>query len=66
MRREKALKKLNFDPKVPERFVKTREWIKKQSEGQEDEIKPKREELATTNKFEEGFEESWCNLGYIL
>ncbi|CAD8093655.1 unnamed protein product [Paramecium sonneborni] len=57
LRRERALRKLNFDPKPPERFVKTWEWIKKQQEGQEDDLKPKRETFAITNKFEDGFEE---------
>ncbi|CAD8101099.1 unnamed protein product [Paramecium sonneborni] len=58
LRREKAFRKLNHHPKPPERFVKTREWIKKQSEGQEDDLKPKRDAIATTNNFEEGFEEN--------
>ncbi|CAD8152270.1 unnamed protein product [Paramecium octaurelia] len=58
LRRERTFRKLHQDPKPPERFVKTREWIKKQQEGQEEELKPKRESLATTSKLEEGFEES--------
>ncbi|CAD8181350.1 unnamed protein product [Paramecium pentaurelia] len=58
LRREKAIRKLNQDPKPPERFVKTWEWIKKQAEGQEEDLKPKRESFATPSKFEEGFEES--------
>ncbi|CAK87370.1 unnamed protein product (macronuclear) [Paramecium tetraurelia] len=58
LRREKAFRQITNDPKPPERFVKTREWIKKQSEGQEEELKPKREQLALMNNFEDGFEES--------
>ncbi|CAD8084109.1 unnamed protein product [Paramecium primaurelia] len=57
LRREKAFRKLISDPKPPERFVKTREWIKKQLEGNEEELKPKREKVETYNNFEEGFEE---------
>ncbi|CAD8111153.1 unnamed protein product [Paramecium sonneborni] len=58
LRREKAFRQLNFEPKTPERFVKTREWIKKQTEGQQDQSEPKQVQSIERNvQIEDGFEE---------
>ncbi|CAD8071864.1 unnamed protein product [Paramecium primaurelia] len=58
LRREKAFRQLNFEPKTPERFVKTREWIKKQTEGQQDQTEPKQSQTIERNlQIEDGFEE---------
>ncbi|CAD8099782.1 unnamed protein product [Paramecium sonneborni] len=58
LRREKAFRQLNFEPKTPERFVKTREWIKKQTEGQQDQPEPKQVQTIEHNvQIEDGFQE---------